>query len=58
MGKDIYLFEKVIFKDFKYSTVMTIHSQEELRHIELLKIHLPNTLRYVNAENQKQKIHL
>ena len=55
MSKDIYLFEKVIFKDFKYSIVTNIHSHEELWHT-VLKIHFPNTLRSV--KNHKHKIHL
>lgn len=38
MSKDIYLFEKVIFKDFKDSIVTNIHSHEELWHT-VLKIH-------------------
>lgn len=55
MSKDIYLFEKVIFKDFKDSIVTNIHSHEELWHT-VLKIHFPNTLRSV--KNHKHKIHL
>lgn len=49
MGKDIYLFEKVIFKGFKDSIAINIHGQEELWYFEL-KIHFPNTLRCVNVK--------
>lgn len=53
--KDIYLFEKVIFKDFKYSVVTNIHSYKELWHTEL-KIQFPNTFRSV--KNHQHKTHL
>lgn len=57
MGKDTYLFEKVIFKGFKDSIVINIHGQEELQYFEL-KIHSPNTLKCVNVESQKHEMHL
>ena len=55
MRKDIYLFEKVIFKDFKYSVVTNIHSHKELWHTEL-KIQFPNTFRSI--KNHQHRTHL
>ena len=51
----IWNFEKVIFKDFKYSVVTNIHSHKELWHTEL-KVHFPNTFRSV--KNHQHKTHL
>lgn len=49
MGKDIYLFEKVVFKGFKESIVIKIHGQEKLHYFELM-LYFLTILRSVNAE--------
>lgn len=54
MGKDIYLFERVIFKGFRYSIALNIYRQEQLWNSEL-NIHFLNTLKSTNVKVSKMK---